>query len=231
MGHFLYMARYQNISEQLADLNIDLNIEEKENEDLIFEGDIEEEVNKCDLCLVGRFLTEKNINTRAMKTKLADVWKPTMGINIKELEMGIFLFQFYHKEDKMWVLNGGPRTFDNSMLLLEQISVGQDPVKVSLWWLNIWIQVYELPSGFMSEAVSKQLGDFFGEFLAYDPKNNSSIWRECMRIKIRIDVRRPLKRKKKIKRRNGTEFVVTCKYERLGDFYFVCGLVTHREIL
>lgn len=70
----------------------------------------------------------------------------------------------------MWVLNGGPWTFDNSMLLLEQISVGQDPVKVSLWWLNIWIQVYELPSGFMSEAVGKQLGDFFGEFLAYDPK-------------------------------------------------------------
>lgn len=89
--------------------------------------------------------------------------------------------------------------------------------------------MYDLPSGFVTEAIGQQWGNFFGEFLVYDPKNNSSIWREFMRIKIRVDVKRPLKRKKKIKRRNGSEFVVTCKYERLGDFCFACGLVTHTE--
>lgn len=50
-----------------------------------------------------------------------------------------------------------------------------------------------------------------------------------MRIKIKLDVRKPLKRRKKIKRKNGTEFVVSCKYERVGDFCFACGLVTHTE--
>lgn len=98
------MATYQNIEEQMENLNVD----EDENEDLLFEGDIEDEIGKYDLCLVRRFLTEKNINTRAIKSKMADAWKPTMGINIKELGTGIYLFQFFHKEDKMWVLNGGP---------------------------------------------------------------------------------------------------------------------------
>lgn len=50
-----------------------------------------------------------------------------------------------------------------------------------------------------------------------------------MRVKIRLDVRKSLKRKKRIKRKNGSEFVVVCKYERLGDFCFACGLVTHTE--
>lgn len=81
----------------------------------------------------------------------------------------------------------------------------------------------------MSEAVGHQLGNFFGEFMEYDVKNNTSIWRESMRVKIRLDVRKPLKRKKKIKRKDGSEFVVMCKYERLGDFCFVCGLVSHTE--
>lgn len=152
-----------------------------------------------------------------------------MGINIKELEPGIYLFQFYHREDKLWVLNGGPWNFDNAMLLVESIPTGEDPLKVPLWWLNIWIQIHDLSSGFMSEAVGMQLGNFFGEFISHDPKNNSSIWRECMRTRIRLDVRKSLKRKKKIRRKNGTEFVVTCKYERLGDFCFKCGLVTHTE--
>lgn len=120
------------------------------------------------------------------------------------------MFQFFHKEDKGWVLSGGPWNFDNAMLLLEEIPEGDEPLKVSLWHLNMWIQIYDLPSGFMLEAVGIQLGNFFGSFVMYDSKNNSSIWREYMRIKINVDVRRPLKRKKKIKRKNGTEFVVMC---------------------
>lgn len=93
----------------------------------------------------------------------------------------------------------------------------------------MWIQIHDLPKGFMSKVVGKQLGDFFGEFVQYDAKNNSSIWMEYMRIKIRVDVRKPLKRRKKIKRKNGTEFMVTCKYERLGEFCFICGLMSHTE--
>lgn len=50
-----------------------------------------------------------------------------------------------------------------------------------------------------------------------------------MCVKIRFDVRKPLKRKKKITKRNLTEFVVACKYERLEEFCFRFGLVSHIE--
>lgn len=111
------MTRYQNLDEQMADMNI----EEEENEEFTFE----EEVNIYDLCLIGRFLTEKNISSRAMRTKMTNVWKPTMGINIKELEPSIFLFQFDHREDMLWVLNEGPWSFDNAMLLIDIIPPGR----------------------------------------------------------------------------------------------------------
>lgn len=119
--------------------------------------------------------------------------------------------------------------FDNAMMALEKIPAGEDPVRVPLWHVNIWIQIYGLPMGFKTENVGKQLGNFFGEFLQYDVKNNSSIWRECMRIRVRIDVRKPLKRKKKIIKKDGTELIVNCKYERLGEFCFTCGMVTHTD--
>lgn len=117
--------------------------------------------------------------------------------------------------------------FDNAMMILEKVVPGEDPLQVQLWHLNTWVQIHDLPMGLMSEVVGQQLGNFFGEFLQYDAKNNSSIWREYMRIKIRIDVRRPLKRKKKIIKKDGKEITVTCRYERLGDFCFLCGMVTH----
>lgn len=30
-------------------------------------------------------------------------------------------------------------------------------------------------------------------------------------------------------KRNGEELMVTCKYERLGEFCFTCGMLTHTE--
>lgn len=71
------LARYQNLDEHLADLSI----EEEENGDSIFDEEVEEQVNRYELCLIGRFFTEKS----KMTTKLANVWKPMMGINIKEI--------------------------------------------------------------------------------------------------------------------------------------------------
>lgn len=125
-----------------------------------------------------------------------------------------------------WVINGGPWSFDNALLVMNIIKQGEDPTKVPLVEMDFWIQIHDLPVGLMSENVGKQLGNFFGHFIEYDPNNNSSIWREFMRLKIRIDIRKPLKRKKKICRKDKSEVVVQCKYEKLGDFCFICGLVT-----
>lgn len=189
INHFEYcgsfrVERNMTTREDIGERMANLAIEEEENEGFVLEGDIDESVNRYELCLVGRVLTEKNVNTRAMKTKIADVWRPTMGLNVKELENGLFLFQFYRKEDMKWVLKGGPWSFDNAMLALEQVAAGENPAKVKPWFINIWIQLHNLPVGYMTETVGKQIGNFFGEFLEYDAKNNTSIWRECMRVRI-----------------------------------------------
>lgn len=152
------MAQYNDIGDQLSGLDI----EEEENEAVEIEGGIEEEFNKFELCVVGMFLTEKIVNVRAMKMKLADVWRPAMGINIKEIEQGIFLFQFYHVEDMKWVLKGGSWSFDGAMLILAEVPSGMEPGNVPLWHVNMWMQIFDLPTGFMTEVVCQQLGKFFG---------------------------------------------------------------------
>lgn len=82
----------------------------------------------------------KNINVRAMKFKMTDIWKPTMGIN------------------------GGLWSFDNAMLIVNLIPSGLEPLKVPQWFLNMWIQIYDLSSESMSKARGKQLEFFLGSF-------------------------------------------------------------------
>ncbi|XP_074374683.1 uncharacterized protein LOC141715098 [Apium graveolens] len=109
------------------------------------------------------------------------------------------------------------------------IKTSEDPTKVSLQEVDFWIQIHNLPIGYMTETVGKQLCNFFGTVVQNDAKNNSSIWCEFMRLRIRLDMRKPLKMKKKIVRKDRTEVVVLCKYEKLGDFCFVYRLLSHTE--
>jgi hypothetical protein len=50
-----------------------------------------------------------------------------------------------------------------------------------------------------------------------------------MRIRVRVDVRHPLKREKKVKSQGGDWCIVNFKYEKLGIFCFVCGIMGHAE--
>ncbi|XVF44778.1 hypothetical protein PTKIN_Ptkin02bG0151200 [Pterospermum kingtungense] len=63
----------------------------------------------------------------------------------------------------------------------------------------------------------------------YDINNNSSVWREYMRIRVTIDVRLRLVRYKNIKKRDGSQGKVYFKYERLNTFCFVCSLLGHSK--
>lgn len=110
------MVNLNDISVQMEEIDI----EAEENEELCFNNAVEDESNRFELCLVRRFLIEKNINTRAMRSKMTNVWHPAIGINIKELRMELFLFQFYHKDDISWVQKGGPWSFDNAIWWLIQ---------------------------------------------------------------------------------------------------------------
>lgn len=92
--------------------------------------------------------------------------------------------------------------------------------QVPLFHVNFWVQVHELLVGFMSMEVGKCLGNYIGQFVEHDTKNSSSFWRSYMRIKVCIDVRKPLRRGKKIRMNGGDIKQVFFKYERQGVFCF-----------
>lgn len=51
--------------------------------------------------------------------------------------------------------------FDNAMLLIDVILPSMEPVNMPLFFMDIWIQLHDLPTSFMSEVVGRQLGNFF----------------------------------------------------------------------
>lgn len=179
--------------------------------------------------LVGKFLTEKNINFSAMQNVMASLWRPNEGMEVYDLGGFGYSFVFYHKMDLQKVLDGGPWSFEQAMLVLYQLKAEEDPNTVQLNEFEIWVQVYDLPRGFISENILKTVGASIGRYVKSDPKNFDGLWKSFVRIRVAMNVDKPLKRRMKIKREGDKWGWINFKYERLGTFCFVCGFIGHSE--
>jgi hypothetical protein len=214
-------------SEEFVNLSLDRG--EEEGFAIELEVGEEEEVGDLRWCLAGRFLGDKPIHANSMMVRMADVWRPVKGVSIKEAKPGLFLFCFNHQFDMEEVLKNGPWMFDNQLLIMERVQLGVQIENIPLTHADFWVQIHDLPTGFMTEKVGIKLGNYIGLFTEYDKNNNSSFWRQYMRLRVKMDVCAPLKKDTKVKDRLGNLCTVKFKYERLGIFCFVCGVMGHAE--
>lgn len=181
------------------------------------------------LCVVGRFITEGRVEFEAMQHTLALLWKPGRGVYMKELESNLYLFQFYHELDVKRVMEGCPWSFTRRDLVMSRMKEGQTPRSVDLNFMDLWIQVYDLKPGFMSETVLKSVGNYIRSFVQSCPNNFTGVWREYMRIRVTINLSSPLKRRMKLKMQGNEWFWINFKYENVPSFCFICGIIGHTE--
>jgi 14-3-3 protein epsilon len=57
-------------------------------------------------------------------------------------------------------MSDGPWSFDNHMLALRRISHGEDPKDVPLNIVEMWVEIHNLPYGFMCKAISELIGSY-----------------------------------------------------------------------
>lgn len=126
-------------------------------------------------------------------------------------------------------MDGGPWTFNTNLLLFKPIASLDQASHIQLHDFEIWIQVHGLPFSLKSEWVLQHIGNHVGSFLTSDPKNFSEVWRSYFRVRVRLDVRRPLRAGMKIKKDGGSWLWLDFKYERLPTFCFLCGKIGHGE--
>lgn len=170
---------------------------------------------------VGRFLADKSIKMEVMQQVMAAVWRPVKGVCVKKIENDRFIFKFFHEKDIQRILREGPWAFENATLVLKRLKEGDR--------VEFWVQVHDVPCGFMTERIAEQIGNAVGIFVQNDPNNFGGNWKSYMRIRVAIDINRPLRKKLKL-RKNRREWVwVVFKYERLFTFCYFCGCVGHAE--
>uniref|UniRef100_A0A803NFE8 Uncharacterized protein n=1 Tax=Cannabis sativa TaxID=3483 RepID=A0A803NFE8_CANSA len=224
------MATFNHAHSNMEDQYASITLEEEET------GGLQYGVNDDDLseiddrwCLMGRFITDREIDFLAMQHKMASLWRPGRGLYVKELEPNLYLFQFYHEVDIGRVIEGSPWTFDRIQFVFKRLRSGENPRSVVLNSLDFWVQLHGMSTEFMSQRVVRDIANYIGSFVEADPNNFMGIWRDYLRVRVTIRVDRPLKRKMKLEKVGSPVCWAIFKYEGLPTFCLICGIIGHAE--
>ena len=129
----------------------------------------------------------------------------------------------------MAVLNKGPWTFNQDILVLRRITETDQVDRVPLIHVDFWIHVHKLPVGFRSSKILQDIGNYVGVFIESDDNNFSVAWRNYLRIRVSMDAAKPLKRRMKLKKHDSEWLWVEFRYEKLTIFCFIIGCLGHTE--
>ena len=117
-----------------------------------------------------------------------------MGTDLKIVDVGEGLFQFkFSIESQMkWVLDNGPWSFENQLLVLRRWEKGMTPRSVKFTTVPMWVQVWGLPFDLINEDVGRDIGSGLGRVVAVDSKALTADQARFLRIRVEIPLNKPL---------------------------------------
>uniref|UniRef100_A0A2N9FDP4 Reverse transcriptase domain-containing protein n=1 Tax=Fagus sylvatica TaxID=28930 RepID=A0A2N9FDP4_FAGSY len=150
--------------------------------------------------LAASFLTPRVINMDSVLRALKPLWRA--GRDLKARDMG-----------------NNKAMMDASMPFS----------KASFTHMSFWVQIHDLPVQMMKKEVSEAIGRTLGVVEQAEDIDEGRSKGNYMRVRVTLDIQHPLCRGRKVSAGGNNDHWVSFKYERLTNFCYWCGMITHGE--
>ena len=124
---------------------------------------------------------------------------------------------FSEESDIDKVVASEPWTFDKYLVALKRIQSQLEMKSLEFDNAHFWIQVHDLPVGSLNMRVVQDIVSVAGEVVNSRADNEDYKGGNFMRVRVKVDVTKPLSRGRKIGLRNGEESWASFKYECLPN--------------
>ncbi|MBA0878325.1 hypothetical protein Goshw_007137 [Gossypium schwendimanii] len=166
-------------------------------------------------------LTEELIQLSVKGSKMKSLWKIKNKFEIQTAGQNLFLIAFEMEEDLELIMEGRPWLFRKSLILFDRITQSVERSQIRLNSSPVWLKVGPCLPEFDKKDLLHAIGVTFGRII------RSEINGEWCRLKINLDVQKPLRRGIFVSVNNKNKWWISFKYEKLPTFCFGCGKLGH----
>jgi hypothetical protein len=216
-------------SDGLDDLLQRLGIEDDEIDDLIFEEEETAPKQGIKWMALARVHTSNFFSPQTFEQHMKIAWSPAKDIQFHHIEGNLFTIQCHCLGDWLKVDQGGPWLFRQNIVCIEEYDGLTDPETIDLNFFTTWIQIHKLPIGYRKVALIKNLTEKKVGKVVGSVKTNVNGVGNIVRVRVKLDVRKPLARFVTVSRAAQREFYQV-KYEKMPRFCGACGLVGHTHL-
>ena len=203
----------------------DLSLTEKEGSLVVLSP---EEADEGSI-LVAWFLTPRMINMESVLRALKPLWRPGPGFKARDMGNNKAMFVFQNEADAERVIINGPWSFDKHLIILSRLDDSVPFSKACFDFMSFWVQIHDLPVKMMKPAACARIGSTSGILEQVEDVGEGHSKGSFMRIRVIFDIRQPLCRGRKVALGGMGECWVSFRYERLTNFCYWCGRITHGE--
>ncbi|KAM0891956.1 hypothetical protein ACQ4PT_026068 [Festuca glaucescens] len=180
--------------------------------------------------VVVKVLSEKLVSAEGLKQALGPIWCPIRGIRCKKLGENIFMITLLQNLGKKKALECGPWMFSNDLVVVVDYDPAKSVEEYEFTAVPIWIRILKLPLGKMNKATGEMIGEKMGEWLQADVGDDDYAAGEYLRIKVKINISKPLMRGMMIQvGEDGRSKWCPFEYEFLPEFCYICGIIGHDD--
>ena len=198
-----------------------------DREDNLF--DLSSDVQPDKPTLVAKFYTRQVINVEAIARTFKPLWQTRKSFSMQDVGDNLVLIEFEDTADMERVLLGEPWSYDKYLIAFHRLSQDIAVENLPFHKVDFWVQIHNLPVLSMKRKVAVAMGDYIGEVLPSSTQEEEASNGKYMRVRVRVEITKPICRGRKIGLGNGTEGWVSFQYERLPNFCYWCGIPTHGE--
>ncbi|XVE86659.1 hypothetical protein DITRI_Ditri18aG0052300 [Diplodiscus trichospermus] len=177
--------------------------------------------------LVGKLITERFLKRRGILGVLQSTWRREVQA-IKEVGLKKYMLSFKDRKSMEEALENGPWSVMGVSFNLKRWGLDQAIQEVDFSKMAIWIHVHKLPLEMLTQKNEEKIGGILGELVKIEEQQwGKGVGRSFMRIRVLIDVNKPLVAGFWVPREEGNKAWAELKYKKIADFCFNCGKLGH----
>jgi hypothetical protein len=179
--------------------------------------------------LAAKFLTRRTLNVESVARTFKPLWRTDHGFTIRDMNDNKLVFVFEDEADRERVMMGEPWAYDKHLVILKRIEEDEAIEEVEFRETSFWVQLHGLPVRRMNHEVANALGSSLGKIDRVSEGEANAEGGMAMRIRVSMDVTKPLCRGRKTRIEKGREMWISFKYERLPNFCYWCRHVSQSD--
>ncbi len=169
------------------------------------------------------------INIESVVRTFRPLWRTVQGFTAQDLGNNMMVFIFEDDSNLERVLQSEPWMYDKHLVSFQRVEADTSIAEMECRWVLFWIQIHNLPVQRMNHDTAMALGRTLGVVEKVVESEEGKGREGCMRVRVKLDISKPLCRGRKAWLMEGKETWISFRYERLPNLCYWCGLLTHGE--